>query len=163
MNETNIVIIGMPGAGKTSVARAVARAVNRPLIDIDTEVEKTHGPIPEIFEREGEKAFRAYEKAAVEKAARHTGVVIATGGGTLLDPENTRALKRAGRLYWITRPLETLATDGRPLSKGGLQTLEKLYGERKEIYAQAADAVVKNTTVEEAAEAILARENVTKA
>lgn len=155
----NIVIIGMPGAGKTSVAEAVAEKLNRKCIDIDTEIIKKHGNIPKIFEQQGEKAFRAYEKGAVIEAAKQEAVVIATGGGSLLDPENTEALKRTGTLYWITRPLEDLATDGRPLSKGGIETLRKLYRERKPIYEDAADEIVENTTIEEAARAILAAEN----
>ena len=88
-------------------------------------------------------------------------VVIATGGGSLLDRENTRALKRTGTLYWITRPLESLATDGRPLSKGGIATLKKLYNERKDIYAAAADEILENKTIDSTAEEIL-RRNVTK-
>lgn len=154
----NIVIIGMPGAGKTSVAEAVAEKLNRPCIDIDTEIIKKHGDIPKIFEQQGEIAFRAYEKRAVIEAAKQQAVVIATGGGSLLDPENTDALKRTGSLYWITRPLEELATDGRPLSKGGIETLRKLYRDRKPIYEAAADEIVENTTIEEAARAILAAE-----
>ena len=161
MKAKNIVIIGMPGVGKTSVAEAVAQKLGRKLIDIDTEIVKAHGAIPKIFEREGEAAFRAYEKEMVIKAAQENAVVIATGGGSLLDPENTEALKATGTLYWITRPLESLATDGRPLSKGGIATLKKLYDERKEIYAAAADAVVENKTIDSAAEEIL-RRNVTK-
>ena len=162
MTEKNIVIIGMPGVGKTSVAEAVARKLGRKCIDIDTEVVRAHGDIPKIFEREGEAAFRAYEKKAIEQAAKESAVVIATGGGSLLDPENTRALKTGGTLYWITRPLESLATDGRPLSKGGIATLKKLFNERKDIYAAAADAVVANDAIETAAEEILRRRNVTK-
>ena len=158
MSEKNIVIIGMPGAGKTSVAEAVARKLGRKCIDIDTEIVTAHGDIPKIFEREGEAAFRAYEKEAVAQAAKERAVVIATGGGSLLDPENTEALKRTGTLYWITRPLEDLATDGRPLSKGGIETLRKLYRDRKPIYEAAADEIVENTTIEEAARAILAAE-----
>ena len=162
MSDKNIVIIGMPGAGKTSVAQAVARKLGRKLIDIDTEIVKAHGDIPKIFEREGEAAFRAYEKEAVKQAAKESSVVIATGGGSLLDPENTEALKTTGTLYWITRPLESLATDGRPLSKGGIATLKKLYNERKEIYAAAADEILENKTIDSAAEEILRRRNVTK-
>lgn len=154
----NIVIIGMPGAGKTSVAEALAEKLHRKCIDIDTEIIKKHGDIPKIFERQGEKAFRAYEKRAVIEAAKQQGVVIATGGGSLLDPENTEALKRTGTLYWITRPLEDLATDGRPLSKGGIETLKKLYAARAPIYTAAADKIIENTTIEEAARAILAFE-----
>ena len=154
----NIVIIGMPGAGKTSVAEAVAEKLHRKCIDIDTEIIKKHGNIAKIFEQQGEKAFRAYEKGAVIEAAKQEAVVIATGGGSLLDPENTEALKRTGTLYWITRPLEELATDGRPLSKGGIETLKKLYRDRKSIYEAAADEIVENTTIEEAARAILAAE-----
>ena len=154
----NIVIIGMPGAGKTSVAEALAEKLHRKCIDIDTEIIKKHGDIPKIFEQQGEKAFRAYEKGAVIEAAKEEGVVIATGGGSLLDPENTQVLKRTGTLYWITRPLEELATDGRPLSKGGIETLRKLYRDRKPIYENAADEIVENTTIEDAARAILALE-----
>ena len=161
MKDKNIVIIGMPGVGKTSVAEAVAQKLGRKLIDIDTEIVKAHGDIPKIFEREGEAAFRAYEKEVVAQAAKESAVVIATGGGSLLDPENTEALKSTGTLYWITRPLESLATDGRPLSKGGIATLKKLYEERKAIYAAAADAVVENNTIDSAAEEIL-RRKVTK-
>ena len=162
MKDKNIVIIGMPGAGKTSVAEAVAQKLGRKCIDIDTEIVKAHGDIPKIFEREGEAAFRAYEKEAVAQAAKESAVVIATGGGSLLDPENTRALKSTGTLYWITRPLESLATDGRPLSKGGIETLKKLFNERKEIYAAAADEILENKTVDSTAEEILRRRNVTK-
>ena len=158
----NIVIIGMPGAGKTSVAEALAEKLHRKCIDIDTEIIKKHGNIPQIFEQQGEKAFRAYEKDAVTEAAKEEGVVIATGGGSLLDSENTDALKRTGTLYWITRPLESLATDGRPLSKGGIETLKKLYEERKAIYAAAADAVVANDAIETAADEIIRIRNVTK-
>ena len=162
MTDKNIVIIGMPGVGKTSVAQAVAQKLGRKMIDIDTEIVRAHGDIPKIFEREGEKAFRAYEKEMVIKAAKESPVVIATGGGSLLDAENTAALKTTGTLYWITRPLESLATDGRPLSKGGLETLKKLYEERKAIYAAAADAVVANDAIETAAEDIIRMGNVTK-
>ena len=162
MSEKNIVIIGMPGAGKTSVAQAVARKLGRKLIDIDTEIVNAHGDIPKIFEREGEAAFRAYEKEVVVQAAKESGVVIATGGGSLLDRENTEALKANGILYWITRPLESLATDGRPLSKGGIATLKKLFNERKDIYAAAADEILENKTIDSTAEEILRRRNVTK-
>ena len=158
----NIVIIGMPGVGKTSVAEAVAEKLGIPCIDIDTEIIKKHGDIPKIFEQQGEKAFRAYEKGAVIQAAGEEAVVIATGGGSLLDPENTAALKKTGTLYWITRPLEDLATDGRPLSKGGIDTLKKLYAARAPIYTAAADYIVKNTTIQSAADAILRQEKVTK-
>ena len=162
MKDKNIVIIGMPGVGKTSVAEAVARKLGRKCIDIDTEIVKAHGDIPKIFETEGEAAFRAYEKEAVKKAAKESPVVIATGGGSLLDRENTEALKSTGTLYWITRPLESLATDGRPLSKGGIATLKKLFNERKETYTAAADAIIENKTIDSTAEEILRRRNVTK-
>lgn len=162
MKKKNIVIIGMPGVGKTSVAEAVAKKLGRELIDIDTEVVKAHGKIAAIFESEGESAFRAYEAEAVKKAAEKTAVVIATGGGSLLAPKNTAALKATGTLYWITRPLEALATDGRPLSQGGIKTLEKLLKERRPIYTAAADYILKNTTIEDTAEAILRLQNMTK-
>ena len=90
----NIVIIGMPGAGKTSVARAVAEKLNRPMIDIDTEIIQKHGNIAAVFETQGEKAFRAYEKKAVLAAAKEKAVVIATGiMGSILAPTLIRLFK----------------------------------------------------------------------
>lgn len=152
----NIVIIGMPGVGKTSVARAISRVANIPVVDIDETIEKNEGPIPAIFEKLGEAGFRAIEKETVRRAAERKGVVIATGGGSVLDPENVARLKINGALYWIRRPLNQLAREGRPLSAGGIEAVEALWEARKALYADAADAVLKNDAIEETARAIWA-------
>ena len=112
--------------------------------------------IPRIFEQEGEAGFRARESKAVEAAASRQGVVIATGGGAVLQPGNVRALKRNGLLCFIDRPLELLqATADRPLS-ADRASLERLYAQRRPVYLWASDVVVPNGgTAAEAVDKIL--------
>lgn len=151
----NIVIIGMPGVGKTTIAREIGRLYHIPVIDIDEEIVKTHGDIPAIFAERGEAGFRAIEKEKVHIAAKAWGVVIATGGGSVLDPENVEALRKGGKVYWLRRPLEELSSDGRPLSADGLQAVEKLWQERKHIYDASKDVIVHNVRIRDAAEEIV--------
>lgn len=153
----SIVIIGMPGVGKTSVADAIGNMTELKVIDIDREIERDHGPIPEIFSEKGEPHFRALEKEAVARAAKETNVVIATGGGSVLDEDNVRALQETGTIYWIRRPLEELAQNGRPLSAGGMDALKTLWEKRKKLYAGAAHEELPNITIEGTAEEILKR------
>ena len=153
----NIVIIGMPGVGKTSVADAIGNMTELKVIDIDREIEREHGPIPEIFSEKGEPHFRALEKETVARAAKEKGAVIATGGGSVLDEDNVRALQETGTIYWIRRPLEELAQNGRPLSAGGMDALKALWEKRKELYWEAADEELPNITIEGTAEEILKR------
>ena len=151
----NIVIIGMPGVGKTSVADAIGAITGQTVIDIDREIEKQHGPIPDIFREKGEKHFRAIEKQTVAQAAKTENTAIATGGGSVLDDDNIRALRASGTLYWIRRPLEELAQNGRPLSAGGMDALKTLWEKRKGLYAEAADSELKNETIKGTAEEII--------
>ena len=153
----NIVIIGMPGVGKTSVADAIGNMTELKVIDIDREIEREHGPIPAIFSEKGEPYFRALEKETVAQAAKEKGAVIATGGGSVLDKDNVRALQETGTIYWIRRPLEELAQNGRPLSAGGMDALETLWEKRKDLYAGAAHEELPNITIEGTAEEILKR------
>lgn len=153
----NIVIIGMPGVGKTSVADAIGNMTELKVIDIDREIERAHGPIPEIFSEKGEPHFRAMEKETVARAAKEKGAVIATGGGSVLDEDNVRALQETGKIYWIRRPLEELAQNGRPLSAGGMDALEALWEKRKGLYWEAAHEELPNITIEGTAEEILKR------
>ena len=153
----NIVIIGMPGVGKTSVADAIGNMTELKVIDIDREIEREHGPIPAIFSEKGEPHFRALEKETVAQAAKEKGAVIATGGGSVLDEDNVRALQETGTIYWIRRPLEELAQNGRPLSAGGMDALEALWEKRKRLYWEAADEELSNITIEGTAEEILKR------
>lgn len=138
--KENIVLIGMPSSGKTSVGEYVAKALCRELIDTDREIVRTAGrDIPDIFSELGEEGFRDAESAAIKEAASLGGRVIATGGGAVLREENLAALRKTGKIYFIDRPLGMLIpTSDRPLSKTR-EDIEKRYRERYPIYTKAAD------------------------
>lgn len=141
----NIVLVGMPGCGKTAVGQFLARQLGRPLVDTDQMVEQKAGrSIPEIFGEEGEEGFRRRETEAIGEAGSHTGAVIAIGGGGLLREENGRALAQNGLLVFLRRPVELLAREGRPLSTG-LERLREMYQERLPIYERWAQLSVDNT------------------
>jgi shikimate dehydrogenase len=148
----NIVLVGMPGCGKSSVGKAVAELLGRDFVDTDTLAERAAGRnIPEIFERHGVAAFRRLEREAVREAGGTGGKVIATGGGVVLEPENYAPLAQNGRIYFLQRALDRLPTEGRPLSRD----LAKLYAERLPLYRRFADAEIpEGLTVEEAALAV---------
>ncbi len=138
----NIVLIGMPGCGKTSVGRAVAKKLGRRFIDTDKEIEKRSGlAVPALLEK-GEALFRDAESEAVKAVAAESGLVIATGGGAVLREQNRAALKLNGRLCFIDRPLESLpVTDSRPLSNDR-KKLRALYDTRLPVYRGCADLTV---------------------
>ncbi len=139
----NIILIGMPGCGKTTVGQALAKATGRPFIDADAEIEKAAGmSIPDIFAAGGEAGFRARETAVLSELGKGPGAIIATGGGCVTRPENYPLLRQNGRIVWLRRSLEALPTDGRPLSQANPVAL--LYEQRKEKYAAFADAAVDN-------------------
>lgn len=152
----NIILTGMPGSGKTSVGRALAKMMGREAIDIDDEIAQAAGrSIPEIFQSEGEAGFRARESAAIREAGKGTGKVIMTGGGAVLREENYAPLKQNGRIYQLSRDIELLAMGGRPLSTGR-EALYAMQEQRAPFYARFRDVCVENdTTVEEAARKIL--------
>ena len=139
--KTNIVLIGMPACGKTTVGRALAKALGRPFIDADEELVRQVGrDIPTIFAQEGEAAFREYEAQTLRSLAGKTGCVIATGGGAILREENVRYLKKNGRLFFIDRPLTALIpTADRPTASSA-QAIARRYQERYPIYCQACDS-----------------------
>lgn len=151
----NIVLIGMPGSGKTSVGKALAELLNRPLEDTDAWAEKEAGmPIPEIFARHGEAVFRALEARAVQACGEKTGQIIATGGGAVLSFENIRNLRQNGRLYWLDRDPVLLPAEGRPLSAAP-GAIMKLFEARAPLYRRYADAVIDaNQAIGDAAQAI---------
>ena len=151
---TNLVLIGMPGSGKTTVGRALANLTGREAIDLDSRIEERAGrSIPEIFAREGEAAFRALERQAAEEAGRLTGKILLTGGGIVKDERNYASLHQNGRIYHLVRPLNLLPTDGRPLSQGA--DLAAMWREREPLYRRFRDAQIDNTgTVTETARAI---------
>ncbi len=140
----NIVLIGMPGSGKTTVGGLLASETGRELVDTDERiVARTGKTIPEIFAEVGEPGFRTIEREVVAEVSRERGLVIACGGGAVLAPENRAALRRNGRVYCLRRPLERLATDGRPLS-GDLERMRAMEAVRRPIYADASDCTVDN-------------------
>lgn len=142
---SNVAIIGMPGCGKSTIGKAMAKALGKTYVDLDEVIEKNAGmPIPDIFASEGEAAFRRYEARAVQEVSKQTRQVIACGGGVIKTSSNARALRQNGPVLWIQRPVERLATGGRPLSTG-LDVLRKMETERTPLYRAAADATVDNT------------------
>ena len=130
----NVVLIGMPGSGKSTIGKALASALGYEFIDTDDKiVEKTGMDIPTIFATKGEGYFRKIESEVLKEVGVLTRKVIATGGGVVKDKNNYFALKQNGKIFWIFRDLNALATDGRPLSKD-METVKKLYEERKNLY-----------------------------
>ncbi len=151
----NIVLIGMPGSGKSTMGQALALALDRPFIDTDVEITKEIGvSIPEFFKMAGEPSFRAVETKIIQKFGKENGLVIATGGGIVKDPQNYSPLAQNGRIYCLDRPLEDLATKDRPLSGGGAN-LHELFVERDPLYRKFADVIVKNESVTQTVAAIL--------
>ena len=151
-DRANLVLVGMPGCGKTTVGRALAQISGRALLDLDAEIVRRAGkPIPEIFQTEGEAAFRALEsRTLAEVFSDRNGWIIATGGGAVLREENRAAMRRSGRVYFLRRGLDQLPTDGRPLSQGA--DLGEMYRTRLPLYEAAADMAIENdTTAEETA------------
>ena len=141
----NIVLIGMPGCGKSTIGHIIAEKTGKRLVDMDDEIIKKAGkPIPEIFDEVGESGFRDIESEVAAELGKQRGLVIATGGGAVLRPENADALRQNGHIIHIKRPPELLATDGRPLSKD-IETLRAMEAERMPIYEAAADLTLDNS------------------
>ena len=151
----NIILVGMPGSGKTTVARALSRALDRPLADVDVLVEETAGlSIPEIFARGGEALFRRYETEALAQLGKQSGIILSTGGGCVTRLENYPLLHQNGTIFWLRREVAALSREGRPLSLGA--DLEAMFKEREPLYRRFADHVIDNNgPVEEAAARIL--------
>lgn len=140
----NIVLIGMPGSGKSTVGQTVATALGRECLDIDKLIEDESGlPIPEIFRQEGEAGFRQRETAMLRKCCAGGGKVISCGGGAVLRRENQQLLRQNGRIYLLESVLDRLDRSGRPLSTSP-EAVAKMAAERGPIYQALADARVWN-------------------
>ena len=151
----NLVLVGMPGSGKSTLGRAAAEKLGKRLIDLDAEIEKRFGPIPEIFKNRGEAAFRDMESEIVKEYGRESGCVIATGGGAVLRQENVRALRQNAAVVWVRRGLASLSTQGRPLSTGP-DALKRMEEARTPLYRACADYLIENDGApEEAVKGIL--------
>lgn len=130
----NIVLIGMPGCGKSSFGKALAKRLKKKFVDMDHEIEAADGrEIPTIFQESGESYFRKLETKTAQSLGKEKGQIIATGGGVVLCPENMKALSQNGTILFIQRPIEKLATDGRPLSKD-INALKTMYEKRLPLY-----------------------------
>lgn len=138
----NIVLIGMPGCGKTTMGLLLSEALGRPFLDMDSIIEKESGlTIPQIFERQGEEEFRRLERKLAERIGKERGQVISTGGGIVLHPENIRNLSQNGTLIFLDRPISLLARNGRPLSVS-TEAIEKMARDRMALYKGASDYII---------------------
>ncbi len=144
LSVQNIVLIGMPGSGKTTVGREIAKKTGRKFVDTDDIiVQRANMSIPEIFEKYGEAHFRRLECEVVSDFAKEKELVIATGGGAVINKLNSDALAENGRLYYLKRDISTLATKGRPLSQDASK-LQEMYKKRNPIYTSCADCEIEN-------------------
>ena len=140
----NIVLIGMPGCGKTTIGTLLAEKLGRALADADEKIIALAGKsIPEIFSQDGESVFRNWETQALNELGKQSGLVIATGGGCVTQKRNYPLLHQNGYLVWLERDWSKLPTDGRPLSQAN--DLGKMYAARKPLYEAFADIRVENT------------------
>ncbi len=143
----NIVLIGMPGSGKSTVGAELAALTGRELVDTDARIVEREGKsIPEIFAEGGETAFRDVESAVIAEIGRERGLIIACGGGAVLREENRRALRQNGWVCRLCRPLDQLDTSGRPLS-GDMEKMKAMEAVRGPIYAAMADLTADNISV----------------
>ena len=156
----NIVLIGMPGCGKSTVGQRIAEVSGKQFVDADTEIVRAAGmSIPEIFTREGEAGFRRWETEILSQIGQRSGLVIATGGGCVTKEENYPLLHQNGTIYWLQRDIFTLPMDGRPLSQAG--KMEQMWQIRRPLYTRFADHIIDNNGLpEDAAAEILRGSNI---
>ena len=153
--DKNIVLIGMMGAGKTTVGGLLAKRLCRPFVDTDTLIEEHEGrSIPDIFAQDGEDAFRALELKISQELSNQSGLVIACGGGLPTLEGAIRALKENGLVFWLDRdPVETydeLDVSDRPLARSGRDAFIRRYQDRAPIYRKWSDHVVRARSPQEA-------------
>lgn len=150
----NLILVGMPGCGKSTIGRKLAARLDRPLVDTDEEIVKRIGcTIPEYFASHGEEEFRKREHEVLRDFSGRSGQVIATGGGIVTRPENMDPLRENSVVVFLHREIEKLPTRGRPISQSS--DLHELYEKRRPLYEAAADVTVDNIRPEQTVEEIL--------
>ena len=142
--KENIILIGMPGVGKTTVGKALGVEMGRTCVDVDHELEKEIGDISTYITEQGEPAFREKEAEMIAKFGTQTGLIISTGGGCVTVPKNFAHLRQNGRIYQLTQPVENLSTSGRVLSSGGIERLRELEATRTPMYESFAQCIVEH-------------------
>jgi shikimate kinase len=152
LHRSNLFLVGLPGAGKSTLGRALARRLDLTFVDADAELERTLGvSIPTIFEIEGEASFRDREEAALAEVVQRTGIVLATGGGVVIRPANRENLKANGTVVYLHAEPATLRertrrSRHRPLlnTADPLARLIELYAQRDRLYREVADCVLES-------------------
>ena len=155
----NIILIGMPGSGKTTIGRILSQKLGKTFVDADEILAQNSGmSTSEILKTKGEPAFRAMETAVLDALGKESGLILSTGGGCVTREENYPLLHQNGTIFCIQRELDKLSTQDRPLSQNG--KLNALFQSRKPMYQKFADHFIdNNTTVENAVDQILTRLN----
>ncbi len=160
----NIYLVGFMGSGKSTVGKILSEKLNLKFVDVDSEIEKKEKKkISEIFKEKGERYFRELEKKEIEELTKKNGIVVSTGGGLGANPENMKKMKETGTVIWLDVPLEEILKrcendENRPLLNQPIESLKKLYEERKKVYSMADVHIdTKNKTPEEIAKDILKR------
>lgn len=139
----NIILVGMPGSGKSTIAALLAEQLGRSIIDADQKVIELAGKsIPDIFAEDGEAIFRQWETQALSDLGKKSQLIIATGGGCVTQQRNYPLLHQNGMIFWLQRELDLLPTDGRPLSQ--IQKLSDMYAMRKPMYEAFSDYQIDN-------------------
>ncbi len=157
----NLLLVGMPGCGKSTIGLALSRRLGRKLVDTDALIVKKIGcPIPEFFAKRGQDAFRAVEHEVICEVGKESGLVISTGGGIVTRPENFDPMRQNSTVVMLSRDLSLLPIAGRPVSQAN--SLDELYRVRKPLYEKAADIMVENVTIDGAVEEIVRRLGLTK-
>ena len=139
----NIILIGMPGCGKSTIGQLLAKQCGKQFVDADSRIAEAAGKsISKIFAEDGEDVFRAWETKVLEELGKQSGLVIATGGGCVTQEKNYPLLHQNGRIIWIQRDLKKLPKQGRPLSLAG--SVEEMYAVREHLYRHYADMIIEN-------------------
>lgn len=158
MKKTNVVLIGLPGAGKTTIGKQLSAVLDMPFTDSDENIVRNYGQISELFLK-GEEYFRDIENKMILRLSTLERTIISTGGGVVLNPLNIEALERTGYIFYIKRSVEDIlrTTDlsNRPLLKSSSEKLYRLYEERNCLYENASDYLIDATHIRKAINTII--------